>query len=472
MALIDVLGGAAGYLGRTLGGFGGAARGKAETAWDSFANQRGLSGHALPGLGSSSPGYGFERSVSSGYGFSGGGNLGHGLAWGGDTGDYGFGGGAAPDHGFDVAQIRRSGQAAWDANKPPEPTVAPQGGNYGQPAVATNAGGLGSSAWADKINQYAARYADAPELAEVAQAVIELESNGDPNAQGVVVTQGSYAGQRAQGLGQIMPGNYPGVNLLDPDTNIRLMQDMLYERYKRYGNWESAVAAYFGAIDAQGRPTTQKDDNQTSGIEYVAIVNRHRATIRAARAPAPVSGAGGASSLSSIWGNTNAKTSQGYGVVTPGIDQRIYAYGRDFGLAQGHPGIDIAAPRGTALYMPAGMGGTVTIAGGTPYFLDEDYGDKGTPGKGELRIQLDNGDQIIFGHTSAISVRQGQRVNGGQLMAAIGSANGDHLHLEVRVRQPNGSYLLVNPEVYFAQKGAPPGVGVAPGHYVGDGHPH
>jgi cell wall-associated NlpC family hydrolase len=164
--------------------------------------------------------------------------------------------------------------------KPPVPTTPTGAGGGGG---AANAAGLGSSQWADLINEEAAKYGDAPELAEVAQAVAELESGGKADAQGVVVTQGAYAGQRAQGLMQIMPGNYPGVNLLDPRTNVQKGLEMLYARYKRYGNWDSAVAAYFGAIDANGRPTSATDDNGTSGLDYIAIVNKHRQAIRAAR---------------------------------------------------------------------------------------------------------------------------------------------------------------------------------------------
>lgn len=151
-------------------------------------------------------------------------------------------------------------------------------------AGGAGAAGLSTDQWAGTLNEEAARYADAPELAEVAQAVMQLESGGKADAEGVVVTQGPYAGQRAQGLMQIMPGNYPGVDLKDPRTNIQKGLEMLYERYKRYGSWDKAVAAYFGAIDGAGNITGAQDDNGTSGWGYVNTVNQHRQTIQQARA--------------------------------------------------------------------------------------------------------------------------------------------------------------------------------------------
>jgi len=318
----------------------------------------------------------------------------------------------------------------------------------GPGTAAANATGLGSARWATLINQEAGRYSDAPNIAEVAQAVMELESRGNEKAQGVVVTQGAYKGQQAQGLMQIMPGNYPGVNLMDPKTNVQKGLEMLYQRYKQYGDWDKAVASYFGAIDGDGNITTEADDNGTTGIEYVTVVNKHRSAIRAASASQ--SGVGVSPQMASIWGGGAGPISQGFAVVDPNVNQKIYEYGQQFGLAAGHTGVDIAVKRGTKLYMPVGVTGVVQIAGGSGVFRDEDGGDPGNvPGKGELRIVLSNGDILIFGHNSAINVKVGQQVTGGQLVALAGSAAGDHLHLEVRRKNANGGYTLVNPFDYF-----------------------
>jgi len=370
-------------------------------------------------------------------------------------GNSSFGAGAAMDPfgGIDF------GTFGWNSEQRARGTRVDHNGSVavGPGTAAANANGLGSARWASAINQEAAKYRDAPDLAEVAQAVMELESHGNEQAQGVVVTQGPYTGQRAQGLMQIMPGNYPGTDLMNPTTNIQKGMEMLYARYKQYGDWDKAVASYFGAIDSNGNITNQMDDNGTPGNVYVATVNKHRAAIRAATASQ--SGAGISPQMASIWGGGSVPIGQGYAVVSPGLDQGIYNYGKEYGLGEGHTGVDVNVKRGTKLYVPVGLTGVVQIAGGSGVFRDEDQGDPGNvPGKGELRILLSNGDILILGHTSAINVKVGQQVTGGQMVALSGSANGDHLHLEVRRADrtmPSG-YRLIDPRNYFANAVAAP----------------
>jgi hypothetical protein len=231
---------------------------------------------------------------------------------------------------------------------------------------------------------------------------------------------------------------------------------------EQMGAWYVGPQAYatqgLNATDGAGNGTVGDYLNNFIAPTYAAFGKGFNATQaptqRAPAAGAPYTGGGG--QLASMFGGVFPGANQEYGAVTPGIDQGIYGYGAAYGLPQGHTGVDINTKRGAQLYMPAGLTGVVETAGGTPYFRDEDYGDHGTPGKGELRIRLSNGDIVIFGHTSAIQVQAGQQVTGGMGIALGGSANGDHTHLEVRVRQPDGSYRLVNPLAYFgAQGGAP-----------------
>ena len=469
MALMDVFGRAFDMLG---GAFGAAQQGTklpgtGSSSWADFADT------ALPGNDT----IGADYSLAGGGGDAnyphpgGGGQANYGLPGGGTGANYGLpGGGGMPDYslpgggsmGYEQLQMaEQAAQATRDLyarRRKPGDYTNPTPGNpgYGQPGTAVGAG-LGSDTWVEKINQHAAKYGDMPELAEVAQALIELESSGDPNAQGKVVTSGAYAGQRAQGLGQIMPGNYPGVNLLDPDTNIRLMMEMLTERYRRYGNWDSAVASYFGAVDANGRPTTQADDNGTTGVEYVEIINKHRRAIQAARAaqaPKTTTNAGGVG-LGSVFG----------GVVPPGMTisqgmertpystgpgASVYDYGTEFGLdGDTHTGWDVSVPRGTAFYMPAGLTGQVVKAGGTGVFKSNNGPDG--PGRGELKILLSNGMEVIFGHSDRIDVQVGQQITAGQLLGLTGSSDGDHMHLEVRVRDPStrSGWRIVDPSILF-----------------------
>ncbi len=91
--------------------------------------------------------------------------------------------------------------------------------------------------------------------------VMEIESGGNPSAQ-------SVAG--ALGLMQVMPFHAgAGENLLDPATNVRVGTRILRSGYDRWGAWDKALAAYFGAIDANGNITGATDATGTSGYSYV-----------------------------------------------------------------------------------------------------------------------------------------------------------------------------------------------------------
>lgn len=314
-------------------------------------------------------------------------------------------------------------------------------------AAAGGAGGTGSTGLFPETDKWRTLIDEAAAAngidGDAIQAIMMIESQGNPNAR---------SGAGALSLMQVMPFWFgPGEDGMDPRTNVMKGAKILADNYRRYGTWDGAVAAYLGAVDDQGHPTTSTDMYGTSGVKYAALFNDYYQKIKAARAKQqPAAGAtGGGSGMASIWGGQGGAITQAYGTVDPSIDQGIYGYGAAYGLPQGHTGDDIGLKRGTQLYMPAGLTGVVETAGGTPYFRDEDYGDRGTPGKGELRIRLSNGDILILGHTSQIGVQAGQQVSAGQALALSGSASGDHLHLEVRVRQPDGSYRLVDPTTYF-----------------------
>jgi len=86
-----------------------------------------------------------------------------------------------------------------------------------------------------------------------------------------------------------------------------------------------------------------------------------------------------------------------------------------------HPGIDIAAPTGTPVR--AAAAGAVTFAG-----WDPEYG---------YLVVLEHGLglETRYGHNSRLSVSLGDRVERGQLVAAVGStgrSTAPHLHFEIR----------------------------------------
>lgn len=89
-----------------------------------------------------------------------------------------------------------------------------------------------------------------------------------------------------------------------------------------------------------------------------------------------------------------------------------------------HPGLDVAAPKGTAI--KAAAEGTVIFAGsGSPY---GGYGNI-------VVIQSNSSTAIRYAHCSKIYVRKGEVVEQGQVIAAVGStgiSTGNHLHFEIR----------------------------------------
>ncbi|MBF0492721.1 MAG: peptidoglycan DD-metalloendopeptidase family protein [Deltaproteobacteria bacterium] len=92
------------------------------------------------------------------------------------------------------------------------------------------------------------------------------------------------------------------------------------------------------------------------------------------------------------------------------------------GSAKFHEGLDIAAPIGSPIYAPSDA--VVSFAG-----------HKGGYG---LALNLDHGYGVstLFGHTSNIYVKEGEKVKRGQLIASVGnsgSSTGPHLHYEVHV---------------------------------------
>lgn len=98
-----------------------------------------------------------------------------------------------------------------------------------------------------------------------------------------------------------------------------------------------------------------------------------------------------------------------------------------------HMGLDIAASAGTPI--KAAAAGTVSYSGwmsGYGYLVIIDH---------------DNGVQTCYGHCSKLYVSEGDKVEAGDKIAAVGStgdSTGNHLHFEVRV---NGE--KVNPQNYL-----------------------
>jgi murein DD-endopeptidase MepM/ murein hydrolase activator NlpD len=272
---------------------------------------------------------------------------------------------------------------------------------------------------------------------DVVQAVMMIESGGRADAT-------SSAG--ALGLMQVMPFHFgPGENGMDPRTNVQKGAKILADNYKQYGSWDKAVAAYLGAIDANGNITHDTDANGTDGFKYAEMFNANLQAIKAARQKMPAAAGGQTPArMASIWGGFNAPIMQEFG-DTDYSRAHPYNYGGDFGMGTGHHGLDIALARGTQLKSP--VTGTVIIAGGSGYYKDN----VANPGSsGEIRIRLANGHEVILGHASQVNVRVGQQVKAGDLLGLSGGADGDHLHLEYRIpANTNTGQRAVDPRQYL-----------------------
>lgn len=107
------------------------------------------------------------------------------------------------------------------------------------------------------------------------------------------------------------------------------------------------------------------------------------------------------------------------GTITSPFGWRSNPFG---GAPDFHPGLDIAAPSGT----------TVTAAAAGTVIMAQWYGGYGN----YILIDHGGGYSTGYGHLSAIYVANGQTVQRGQAIGAVGStgnSTGPHLHFEVRI---------------------------------------
>ncbi|RKN44458.1 M23 family metallopeptidase [Micromonospora endolithica] len=115
-------------------------------------------------------------------------------------------------------------------------------------------------------------------------------------------------------------------------------------------------------------------------------------------------------------------------VAEPGIWRlplQAFDFNSPYGMRWGklHTGVDLVVPEGTP-YVSV-HDGMVTKAG---WFGGYGYA---------VIVQHADGSEAIYGHSSAVSVREGQQVKAGDqlgLVGMTGHAYGSHLHLEIHVK--------------------------------------
>lgn len=304
-----------------------------------------------------------------------------------------------------------------------------------------------------EIEAAAAKYGIPANLLKV---MIARESSGDWQANSHATYLASR-GERIVGYTGIMEStarawgydfdSLIGNRALQIDAMANGLQRLYRDVGAQYG-WDGVISTYYsGNPDQSYTPGDSYQYGTTA--EYVKNVKdwwqqEDIWTKANGGALGAVGGGGEVLPESAIWGNmpgvsitqgnleTNdwvlRNTSAKYGgLKTNGRGMYDYAV-EQFGQ-MGHPGVDYGMPYGTPIFTP--VGGTVTHSGGTGYYNDDGGG------VGEIRIRLDNGHELIFGHMAGSKVKVGQRINAGAAVGSSGTAgSGAHLHLEYRVPNP------------------------------------
>lgn len=359
-------------------------------------------------------------------------------------------GGSNPFAAFEQAAANLAAQPTLP--EPQTPAGSPTSGGSGVGAAGAQGSWGVHENYRELLTRVAQEYGLDPD--EVA-AFAQIETGHLPAEQ----VAGATSSAGAMGILQVMPFHFkPGQNGYDPETNVRVGLAFYKQMRDRFGPG-LAAAAYHGGPGAivNGRARDDNSDGHMTSAQYAAQWQKNYDRIKAT-APPQATGAGYAGSaegVASLYGGTVPPITQAFGRTdfSTGSGSGIYDFGSEMGLdGDSHTGWDVGSAVGTKFYMPKGLSGTVTIAGCTQagcYYTDEQRG--AGEGRGELRIKLDNGYELILGHNSAINVKPGDRVTAGMLLGLTGYANGAHQHVEVRVpdRSTASGWRIVDPSVLF-----------------------
>ena len=145
----------------------------------------------------------------------------------------------------------------------------------------------------------------------------------------------------------------------------------------------------------------------------------------------------------------NATFQNPLGSDSPLTIARSYPYGStENGEREPHHGVDLESKEGDPVYAPAA--GVVIFAGRdhdriyTPW--DDYYGNL-------IVIQHEDGLFSLYGHLSQINISVGDKVNTGDMIAAVGHtgvAIGSHLHFEIRTGGGGSDFFSTeNPELWL-----------------------
>ena len=229
-------------------------------------------------------------------------------------------------------------------------------------------------------------------------------------------------------------------------TGLRRFYDRAQQANPAYG-WENVASMHFSG---RWEPTGWADELGNVDTEYLQTtmdwwrqLDQYAGQNTQGFAPG---GGGGDIYSAMLGGQSDYRITQEMGLTdfAQGAGAWMYGYASAYGV-QGHAGVDIGLVPGTPVYTP--VGGTVVHSGGTGYYTDERYGN--SPGTGEFRVRLDNGDELILGHMQSINAQVGQRVNAGSQIGLSGTYNGGHVHVEYRQLTPGATssgFTAIDPQ--------------------------
>jgi len=319
---------------------------------------------------------------------------------------------------------------------------------WSKPTVSWNnsgSGGLGSAAGYEVLDQYNSYFAEAGAAVGIDPSWIKAIAMRERGWEGTSVSG-------AMGIMQVMPNGYYELQKkypnwkTDPRQNIMLGAEILKDKINSNGgDLFMGIQRYLGVgQDAYG--TTTED--------YLADVKRFQQQIANGSGGSYGPYQGQSTKFDSFFGGVGYSISSENGVLNGAPQSWYYLIDDELGNPIGtHPGVDVAMPNGTPIYLPKGITGTVERASGEAGYGYDPTGGvaRSGPGTGELRIRLSNGHLLILGHMQRIYFPVGAVLSGGELIGLSGTAGtGAHVHFEYRV--PNGSngWKVMDPRQGFA----------------------
>jgi murein DD-endopeptidase MepM/ murein hydrolase activator NlpD len=364
---------------------------------------------------------------------------------------------------------------------PPDASAPPGRSNtdrFGDGAMASLGGSWSNvDRWNDGITQAQQQAYEKTGVwvpGNVIKSIMRIESNGEwQSGQGDVSPHGYF------GLMQVGPGSWgygtdwdPQRAFNDPYYNIFAGTMELARRYNDAMSqnpgydWSNVAVGYFsGHYSPNGA-----HDGFNSDYNYQRMFQDNLGQLGGLGGTSGYTNelggtGGGGMGVAAIWGGQgDYPITQDMGLTDFARGNALYDYARAYHGFEGHPGLDIGTPYGTSLYTP--VGGTVVFGGGSGYYANN--GNAG-PGVGEFRIRLDNGDELILGHMSQISVRPGQRLQAGAYIGQSGSENGAHVHVEYRQADGQGGFYIADPREVLNGYVSPIGGGGTSGGSAGYG---